>query len=86
MRAPVGHQLLRLLGGLCSAVGVLAWIRLAWAALSDPDGVTPQSDAGGRLMLWALTGTVLMIAGVLLLHFAPDGPEDEQRGDRSPPG
>ena len=85
MRASAGHHLLRLLGGLCAAVGVLAWIGLAWTATSDRDAVTPQGDEGGRLMVWALTGTVLMIAGALLLHLAPDGSDDEERGDPSPP-
>ena len=65
--------------------GVLAWIRLAWEAISGLDGVTPQSDEGGRLMVWALAGTVLMVVGVLILHVAADAPEDEEQEGRTPP-
>ncbi len=68
MRRPV----LLFLGGLVATAGFLAWMTLAWSAFSDADAVTPQSDEGGRMMLWALTGTVLMIAGMIVLHFAQD--------------
>jgi hypothetical protein len=85
MRASVGPLLLRLLGGLCAVVGVLAWVGLAWKASSNPDAVTPQSEEGGSLMVWALFGTVLMIVGALLLHVAPDGAEDGEQEGRGPP-
>lgn len=77
--------MLRLLGGLCAAAGLLAWIGVAWEAISDLDGVTPQSDKGGRLMVWALTGTVLMIVGMVLLHVAADAAEREETEDGTPP-
>ncbi len=49
---------------------------MAWKAVSDMDGVTPQSGEGGRLMAWAVTGTVLMIAGTIVLHVAHGGSEE----------
>jgi len=85
MRRSAGHHVLRLLGVLCAVVGVLAWIGLAGKAISDLDGVTPQSDAGERLMVLALTGTVLMIVGAVLLHVAEDASEREGREGRTPP-
>ena len=85
MRTPVGHQIVRLLGGLCAATGVLAWVALVWKASSSLDGVTPQGDEGGRLLAWGLTGTVLMIIGAVLLHFAVDPPEEDEQERRPPP-
>lgn len=85
MRTSAGQHLLRILGGLCLVVGFLAWIGLAWTAISDPDGATPQGEASGPLMAWALTGTVLMIVGMVLLHVAAGAVEQEQRRDRPPP-
>jgi hypothetical protein len=85
MRVRNGRHLLQLLGVLLATAGVLAWIGLAGQAISDPEGVTPQSDEGGSRMAWALAGTVLMIAGLLVLHVAPDGPEEGARDDRTPP-
>ena len=49
--------------------GAALWVGLAVRALSDLDSVTPASDAGGRLLAWALGGTVLMIAGLALLQY-----------------
>ncbi len=72
--------LLRVIGGLCIVVGGLAWIRLAWKAISNLDSVTRQSEVGGRLMVWAISGTVLMIFGMIVLHFA------EHAAERTEPG
>lgn len=77
MRVPTGHFFLRLLGGLCAAAGALAWAGLAWQAFSQLEEISPQSDEGGRLMRWALTGTLLMIVGMLLLHVGAEPAEDE---------
>ena len=85
MRSTLGQHLLRLLGVLCAVAGFLAWIGLAWKAFSDIDGVTPESDEGGRLMIWAVTGTVLMILGMVLLHLAPDEAEPGAPEERTPP-
>jgi len=70
MRTSAGQPILRLLGSLSATVGFLAWIVLAWKAISNLDGLTPQSDEGARLMVWAVTGTVLMIVGLGLLQVA----------------
>lgn len=69
-RSSIGRPILLLLGGLCATAGFLAWVALGWRAFSNLDGVTPQSDEGGHLMVWALTGTVVMILGMVLLHVA----------------
>jgi hypothetical protein len=85
MRAPAGHHVLRLLGGLCATAGFIAWVALAWKASSSRDGVTPQGDEGGRLLVWGLTGTVLMIVGAVLLHFAVDAVDRHKQDERTPP-
>lgn len=85
MRSSAGHHFLRLLGGLCATVGLLAWIGVGWRAISDLDAVTPQSDEGARLMVWALTGTGLMIVGTVILHFAQATAEREEQEERTPP-
>jgi len=82
MRASLGATLLRLLGALCAAAGLLAWIGVAWTAFSDPDRATPQNGEGGRLTGWALVGTVVTIVGMILLHLAAQRAE---RGEREPP-
>lgn len=78
------RRFLRFLGGLCAALGGVAWIALVWEAGSDLDGVTPQSDGGGHLMGRALTGTLLMIAGMVILHLAAETPEQEEERRRRP--
>ena len=80
----MGQFILRFVGGLCAVAGFLAWIGLAWRAIADLEGVTPESDEGGRLMVWGLTGTVLMILGMVLLHVAAAGAETEQEGPTDP--
>jgi hypothetical protein len=77
MRASAGQRLLRVLGVLCAAAGVLAWIGLAWQAVARLDEVTPEGDEGGRLLAWGLTGTVLMIVGMVVLHAAADASRRE---------
>ncbi len=84
MRSSTGRPFLRVAGGLCALAGVFAWISLGWTALMDPEGVTPQSDAGGRLMTRALLGTMLMIAGTVLLHLAQDAAENEAEQEHDP--
>ena len=84
-RTSAGPLVLRLLGGLCAAAGFLAWVGLAWRAIADLDGVTAQGDEGGRLMRWALTGTLLMILGTVLLHVAADATERDEQEERTPP-
>jgi hypothetical protein len=79
MPTSAGQHLLRLVGGLCAAAGFCAWIGLAWKAFADSEGITAHGDEGGRLMVWALTGTVLMILGTVFLHLADD------RGTRDDP-
>lgn len=86
MRSSSGQLLLRLIGGLCATAGFLAWIGVAWKAISDIEGVTPQSGLGGRLMLLAVTGTVLMIVGMVILHVAQVAAERTAQGEDSPPG
>jgi len=65
--------------------GLVAWIGLAWSVFADPEAVTPQSDAGGRLMTRALLGTVLMISGAVLLHLAQSAAEREAEEEHDPP-
>lgn len=86
MRARAGPILLRLLGVLCAVAGLLAWIALAWKAFSTPDIATPQGEAGGRLLAWALVGTVAMIVGMIFLHLAAQPAEREGHDDRPLPG
>lgn len=84
MRSSPWRLFLSLIGGLCAAAGLLAWIGVAWKAISDLDGVTPQSDEGEHLMVWALTGTVLMILGMVILHFVQHAAEREAQEERPP--
>lgn len=72
MGSSAGQRLLRLLGIACAIAGFGAWVGLAWQAFVSADEITPESDEGGRLMTWALTGTLLMIAGLGLLHVVAD--------------
>ncbi len=85
MRTSAGNLFLRLAGGLLGVVGFLAWIGVAWRAVADVESVTPQGEEGGRLMVWAVTGTVLMIGGTILLHLAADASEREERKDGTGP-
>ncbi len=62
---------------LSTIAGLLAWVALAWKALSDSDSVTPQSEEGGFMMVLALGGTILMILGMIVLHFVEDAVENE---------
>ena len=75
------RNLLRLLGGVFTAAGFLAWIALAWRAVSDLEGVSPENEEGSRLMGWAVAGTVLMILGAILLHFAVAEDERDDQGE-----
>lgn len=68
--------LLLLLAGLCVASGVAIWVAQAWVAVTDLDQVTPESDLGRSMMGWAVLGTLIMIAGMILLHFAADSAEE----------
>ena len=77
MRLPAAHHALRLLGVFVATLGLFAWIVLAWKAVANLDEVSPRSEEGGRLMAWALSGTGLMIAGLVLLHFAESASEEE---------
>lgn len=86
MRRSPGHYLLILVGGLCAAAGVLEWIRLFWKAVSELDTVSPEGGEGGRLLVWAVTGTVLMILGIVLLHVALDAAERREREEGAPQG
>ncbi len=69
-RRPAGQVFLRIAGAACATAGVFGWVGLLWKAVSVLDDVTAQSDEGGRLMAWALTSTLLMILGFVLLHIA----------------
>ncbi len=53
---------------------------MGWSAFSDLDGMTSKSGEGGRLVVRGLTGTMLMIVGMILLHVAEDAPEDAPEG------
>ncbi len=86
MRSSAGQHFLRLVGGLLTAAGLFAWIGLIWTAFSDFDSVTPQSDEGGRLMRRALTGTLLMILGMVILHLGQDADESDTEDDQPPQG
>lgn len=85
MRVLARRHLLQLLGGLCAAAGFLSWIGLAWRAFSDLERVTPQNEEGGRLLTWALTGTLLMIVGMVLLHAAAEAAGREEHEKHGPP-
>ena len=85
MRAFSKHGLLQLLGALCATAGVLAWIDLAWRAFAEVDRVSPQGEEGGRLLVRGLTGTLLMIAGTVLLHVAANAAEEGEPRERTPP-
>jgi hypothetical protein len=84
MRPSSGHLWLRLLGAVLTVAGFLAWIRLGWKAISDLEEVTPQSAEGGQLMVWALSGTVLMISGMIVLHLPRDAEEREEPEEHGP--
>ena len=73
-----GQVVLRLLGGASALAGVFAWIRVGWKAISDLDAITAEGAEGGRLVVWGLTGTVLMIVGVVLLHVASGGESEPE--------
>lgn len=75
MRSSPRQQFLTLIGGLFTAAGFLAWAHLAWSAISNLDEVTPRSSEGGRLMFWALAGTILMVIGMVILNGAEDAAE-----------
>ena len=63
------------------------WLVQAWVAVTDLDSVTPESDLGRSMMGWAVLGTLIMIAGMILLHFAADSAEEGPRSqdkDRRP--
>ena len=85
MRISPGRLLLQVVGGLCVLAGLLLWVGLALSAMSDPDSLTPQSDAGGRLLTWALGGMLLMILGLALLQFEGHAAEDEACPKGEPP-
>lgn len=85
MRSSAGTRLLRLLGVLASIGGLLAWVGLAWRALSDLEAVTADSPEGARLMTWALVGTLAMILGTVLLHLAANADESSERADAKEP-
>ena len=70
MRTSPGQLLLRLLAALFAAAGFSAWIYVAWKALTELDEISPENETGSDLMVWAVSGTVLMIFGAILLHFA----------------
>ncbi len=76
--------LLLLIAGLCVATGMATWLILAWRTVTDLDSVTPQSDTGGNMMGWALSGTLLMITGMIMLHFAADMAEQARQEDKAP--
>lgn len=84
MRVPAGSVILRILGALCAAAGFIAWICLAWKAITDLDSVTPQSEEGGSLVTWALSGTLLLIFGMIILHFIEHAGEEEEPEERTP--
>lgn len=63
---------LLLIAGLCVTAGMGTWLFLAWTAVMDIDSVTPQTEMGGSMMNWAVSGTLLMMGGMILLHFAAD--------------
>jgi len=84
MQTSAGHHLVRLLGIGCAAVGILAWARVAWRAVASIDSISSQSDEGGRLLVWGLTGTLLMIAGAVLLHVAASADEREEQEEQMP--
>ena len=77
MRSPIKNRLVSVLGALLSIVGFLLWVRLGWEAVSGIEDASPQSTEGGRLMAWALGGTLLMVAGMIVLHVAVADPEQE---------
>ena len=64
--------LLLILAGLCVAAGVTIWLVQVWVAVTELDKVTPESDLGRSMMGWTVLGTLIMIAGMILLHFAAD--------------
>ena len=61
---------MRLLAALFAAAGFSAWIYVAWKALTELDEISPENETGSDLMVWGVSGTVLMIFGAILLHFA----------------
>jgi len=78
MNRSTGRTFVLLLGGLCAVAGIAAWIVLGWKALAEIDGIEAHSAAGGRLIVWGLTGTLLMIAGSVILHIAQPREDQEQ--------
>lgn len=68
MRVPPEHRLLQVFGVLFATAGLVAWIGVAWTGIKNFGEVSAQSDEGGSLMVWAVTGTLLMILGLALLQ------------------
>lgn len=86
MRGSVGNLLLKVLGALCAAGGLVTWVALAWTAFTQPDVATPRGSEGGRLLGWALVGTIVMIVGMILLHVAAQAAERGGHDDGAAPG
>lgn len=79
MRLSSTSTWLRVLGLLLGALGIGAWIQLARLVPADLGELSAQGEEGGRLVAWALVGTVLMIGGMILLHFGQAASEREER-------
>lgn len=75
--------ILLVISGLCVATGMASWLIMAWKAVTGLENVTPQSDTGGSLMGWAVSGTLLMITGMIMLHFAADMAEETRQEEKA---
>lgn len=82
MQNSAGPLVLRLFGALLIVAGFVAWIGLIWVLPSDLGEVSADSEEGGRLVLRLLVGAVLLILGMVLLHFAQAASE-APKGDPS---
>lgn len=82
MKPPTGPLLLRVVAGLLVLAGLLVWGGLAWTAVTQLDELSSKGEQGRDLMARALLGTVLMILGMIVLHFAADATERIEQRDR----
>jgi len=64
--------------------GILAWCFLAWKSIKPLDEVKAHSDEGGSLVIWALTGTVLMIVSMIILQSVEYAAKREASQERTP--
>ena len=72
------QTLLVILGSLCCTAGFVAWVAFGWKAVEELDNVDAEGELGTQLMKWGVTGTVLMIVGMIFLHVVQSQAEQDE--------